>query len=507
MPFPFRFICIYPEEYSVLNLLMCRRAGGRSILSNHFTLDIYLNFIFMRQRKYIFFAAWFSVTVILFFGGSLRSPAQQVDGVRDPRIKKMVAEISATNLEAIVRKLVSFETRHSLSSTKDRKRGIGAARSWVQTELEKYASASGGRLKVTQDRYMVAPDGRRIPQQVEMANVMATLPGTDPADDRVLIISGHLDSRASDVMNSTIHAPGANDDASGVAVVMELARVMSKQTFPCTVIFVAVQGEEQGLYGARHLAGKAKNENWNLIAMLNNDMVGNSYSDETNLRDNTRVRIFSEGVPALETEEMAKQRQSLNGENDSKSRQLARYIKETAERYVENLEVELVYRTDRFLRGGDHIPFSQAGFTAVRVCEMNENYKHQHQDVRVENGVQYGDLPEFVDYVYMRKNAGLNLATLANLAWAPYAPEQVGVLVKELTNKTDLRWQAPAKGKQPHGYYVLLRSTSSPMWEKKVFVKETAISLPYSKDNYFFAVQAVDEQGHESLPVFPVPVR
>ncbi|CAN5905668.1 M20/M25/M40 family metallo-hydrolase [soil metagenome] len=426
---------------------------------------------------------------------------------QDPQIRQMVEEISAANLEATVRKLASFETRHSLSSTKDRKRGIGAARNWAQAELEKYAAASGGRLQVTQDRYVVDADGRRIPQDVEMANVMATLPGTDPADDRVLLISGHIDSRASDVMNSTIKAPGANDDASGVAVVMELARIMSRRTFPCTIVFVAVQGEEQGLYGAKHLAEKAKKENWNLIAMLNNDMVGNSYSDETNIRDNTKVRVFSEGVPALETEEMARMRRSLNGENDSKSRQLARYIKETGERYVDNLEVVLGYRTDRFLRGGDHTPFSQVGFTAVRVVEMNENYKYQHQDVRVENGVQYGDLPEFVDYEYMRKNAGINLATLANLAWAPPSPEQVGVLVKDLTNKTDLRWQAPAKGKRPAGYAVLMRSTSSPMWEQKFFVKGTEVTLPFSKDNYFFAVQAVDEQGHESLPVFPVPVR
>jgi hypothetical protein len=461
----------------------------------------------MNQHTSIFSLVKLAGFLSLFLAGFLQGQAQQPGEQQDPLIRQMVEEISAANLEAIVRKLVSFETRHSLSSTKDRKRGIGAARNWVQAEFEKYAAASGGRLKVTQDRYLVEPDGRRIPERVEMANVMATLQGTDPTDDRVLIISGHLDSRATDVMNSTGKAPGANDDGSGVAVVMELARIMSKQTFPATLVFVAVQGEEQGLYGAKHLAERAKKENWNLLAMLNNDMVGNSSSDETDLRDNTQVRIFSEGVPAFETEEMARMRRSLNAENDSKSRQLARYMKETGERYVPHLEVVLGYRTDRFLRGGDHTPFSQAGFTAVRVVEMNENYKYQHQDVRVENGVQYGDLPEFVDYAYLRKNAGLNLATLANLAWAPYSPEQVGVLVKELTNKTDLRWQAPAKGKKPSGYYVLIRPTSSPTWEKKFFVKGTEATLPYSKDNYFFAVQAVDEQGHESLPVFPEPVR
>jgi hypothetical protein len=464
-------------------------------------------FQFMPFRKYIFFICWLFSISSCFLTLPITGLGQPAPDRPDPRIRQMLDEVSASNLEAIVRKLVSFETRHSLSSTKDPRRGIVAARSWVQAELEKYAAATGGRLKVHQDRFLVEADNRRIPERVEMANVMATLPGTDPADDRVLVISAHLDSRASDVMNSSIKAPGANDDGSGVAVVMELARIMSRHSFPCTIVFVAVQGEEQGLYGAQHLADKAKRENWNLIAMLNNDMVGNSFSDETNLRDNTRVRIFSEGVPAFETEEMTRMRRSLHTENDSKSRQLARYLKQTSERYVDNLEVVLVYRPDRFLRGGDHLPFSQAGFPAVRVCEMNENYNYQHQDVRVEKGVQYGDLPEFVDYEYMRKNACLNLASMANLAWAPHVPEQVSVLVKELTNKTDLQWKAPAKGKKPHGYNVLMRSTSHSVWERKFFVQGTEISLPYSKDNHFFAVQAVDEQGHESMPVIPEPVR
>ncbi|WP_082893571.1 M20/M25/M40 family metallo-hydrolase [Rufibacter ruber] len=441
---------------------------------------------------------------IFFFTPSLHA---QVLVKADPTIQNLTRQVSAQELERLVRGLVSFETRHSLSSTKDKKKGIGAARNWAQAELEKAAATANGRMTVTQDRYTVKADGRRIPQDVEMANVMATLKGTDPNDDRVFIVSGHIDSRNTDVMDATGKAPGANDDGSGTAAVIELARVMARQPFPATIIFVCVQGEEQGLYGAKHLAERARKENWNLVAMLNNDMIGNSYSDETRLHDNTRVRIFSEGVPALETPEMAAWRKSTGGENDSRSRQLARYMKEMGTRYVPQLDVVLNYRTDRFLRGGDHTPFSQAGFTAVRVCEMNENYQYQHQNVRTENGIAYGDFPEHVDFEYLRKNTTLNLATLANLALAPASPEEVGVVTSNLTNQTELRWKAPTKGEKPAGYYILMRETASPMWEKKIYVEGTTTTLPYSKDNYFFAVQAVDAEGHESLPVMPKPIR
>jgi hypothetical protein len=433
--------------------------------------------------------------------------AQSVSSQPDPAIKQMVEEISAQNLEAIVRKLASFETRHSLSSTKSATKGIGAARNWVEAEFKKYAQASNGRLQVVQDPFILEPDGRRVNRSVEMRNVMATLKGTNPSDTRVLIISGHLDSRNTDIMDSTGRAPGANDDASGVAVVMELARIMSKREFPCNIVFVAVQGEEQGLLGARHLADRAKNENWNIVGMITNDIVGNSLSDETNLRDNTHVRVFSEGVPAYETEEMTKLRKSISSENDSRSRQFARYIKEAGEKYVDGLQVELIYRNDRFLRGGDHTPFSQNGFTAVRMTEMNENFQQQHQNVRTENGIQYGDLPEFVDYQYLKKNAAVNLATLASLAMAPSAPEQVGIVTSNLTNKTSLKWQASSIGEKPAGYYVLMRETHSPVWTKRFFVSGIEATLPYSKDNFLFAVQAVDAEGHESLPIIPVPVR
>ena len=426
--------------------------------------------------------------------------------VDDPEIKKMILEIKADKLESIVRKLVSFGTRHSVSDTKSDLRGVGAAQRWIKAEFDKHAKESGGRLTSSIDYYWVKADGKRITTDSKLANVMAVLKGTDPKDERVLIISGHMDSRASDVMNSKIDAPGANDDASGVAAMMELSRIMSKRTFPCTIIFVAVTGEEQGLLGARHLADSAKVSGWKVMAMLNNDMIGNSLSSGTNLRDNTRVRVFSETIPFLETEDEAKMRKSTNRDNDSPSRQLARYIKTVTNQYVDQLDIDLVYRNDRFLRGGDHTPFSQNGFTAVRFCEKNENFNQQHQDVRMENNIQYGDLPEFMDFEYLRKNAASNLATLSNLAWSPEVPLSVGIEIKELSNFSTLVWQAP-KGKVPYGYQILIRETSSSHWEKTIFVKDTKATIPFSKDNYFFAVQSVDELGHASLPVFPVPIR
>ncbi|TDE01748.1 M20/M25/M40 family metallo-hydrolase [Flavobacterium hiemivividum] len=426
--------------------------------------------------------------------------------VDDPEIKKMITEIKAENLENTVVKLVSFGTRHTLSDTKSKTRGIGAAQRWVQSEFEKYALESNGKLTSKIDYFTIKADGRRIAVDSQLGNVMATLKGTDSSDDRVLIISGHLDSRVSDVMDTKSDAPGANDDGSGVAAMMELAKIMSKRSFPYTIIFVAVTGEEQGLYGARHLAELAKKENWNIVAMINNDMIGNSLSSGTNLRDNTKVRVFSEATPYLETEEEGKMRKLTNRDNDSPSRLLARYIKTVTDQYVDQLEVNLVYRNDRFLRGGDHTPFSQNGFTAIRFCEMNENYNHQHQDVRTENEVKYGDLVEFMDFEYLRKISASNLATLANLAWAPKAPTNVGIEVKDLTNFSTLIWKA-AENTKVYGYQILIRETSATNWEKTIFVKDTKATIPYSKDNFLFAVQAIDELGHASLPVFPTPIR
>lgn len=426
--------------------------------------------------------------------------------LKDPEISKMITEVKAENLETTIHKLVSFGTRHTLSDTKSKTRGIGAAQQWVKSQFDKYALESNGRLTATIDYFTVKADGKRIATDSQLGNVMATLKGTDPTDDRVMIISGHLDSRVSDVMNTKSDAPGANDDGSGVAAMMELAKIMSKRAFPFTLIFVAVTGEEQGLYGSRHLAELAKKSKWNVIAMINNDMIGNSLSSGTQLRDNTKVRVFSETIPYLETEEEAKMRKATNRDNDSPSRLLARYIKTTTNQYVDQLDINLVYRNDRFLRGGDHTPFSQNGFPAIRFCEMNENFNHQHQDIRTENGTKYGDLPEFMDFEYLRKITCSNLAVFSNLAWSPKAPVNVGIEVKELSNSSTLVWEAP-EGRKVYGYQILIRETAASHWEKTIFVTGTKAEIPYSKDNFFFAVQSVDALGHASIPVFPVPIR
>jgi len=426
---------------------------------------------------------------------------------RDPEIKKMVDDISKDKIEQHVRKMVSFHTRHNLSEQNDPAKGIGAAWNWIKTEMEKSISVSGGRLEVKFEEYTVGGQGQRISQEIKLKNVVATLKGTDPNDDRIIIISAHLDSRAALDNDNTGFAPGANDDGSGVATILELVRIMSTKKFSATIVFMAVSGEEHGLYGAKYMATKTKQEKWNIIAMLNNDMIGNSGSSETLLNDNMRVRVFSEGVPAFETEQMASLRKYTSGENDSKARQLARYIKETGEKYVDQLNVTLVFRNDRFGRGGDHSPFCQEGFTAVRICEYNENYDRTHKIPAVENGIQLGDLPEYVDYEYVRKNAGVDLATIANLALAPYEPVNCGIVTSGLTNKTTLKWESPAKGIKPAGYYILMRETYQLLWEKKIFVTGNEITLPYSKDNYFFGIQSVDAVGHESIAVFPGQAR
>ena len=439
-------------------------------------------------------------TSLLFFL-ALPLVAQQ-SIVRDPLISGMIEQVSVANVENSVRKLVSFGTRHTLSDTSSKTTGIGAARTWIKSEFERYNRENGGKLQVSYDSFVQPADGKRVPEATVLKNVMAVLPGTDPADKRMLLVCGHYDSRVTDVMNNKSAAPGANDDASGVAGVLELARVMSKQSFGATLVFVAMVGEEQGLYGAANLAKRAKAEGWDVHLVLNNDMIGNTYGMETDIKNNNQVRIFSEGVPAGETAAQAALRLSTGSENEGHARQAARYIKEIGERYVDQLDVKLIYRRDRFLRGGDHTPFSAQGFAAVRITEMNEDFNRQHQDLRTENGFKFGDLPEYVDYKYLQKITRLNLAVLANVGMAPQQPTAVKLVTSQLTNNTTVNWIAPS-GKAPAGYYVLLRETTSPQWEKKFFVSGTSATLPYSKDNYFFGLQAVDDKGHESLVSSP----
>ena len=422
---------------------------------------------------------------------------------RDPAIMQMLEQVSADSLKAHVEKLVSFGTRQTLSGTQG-KRGIVPAREWILSKFKEYGKQSGGRLTSMIDTWTLQPDGRRVDKVVEMGNVMATLKGTDPNDDRIFLVSGHMDSRVSNVMNSTDDAPGANDDGSGTAAVIELVRVMSKQSFPATIVFVTVSGEEQGLLGANHLAQRAVDEKWNLEALLNNDIMGSNNSHDTKLINNTIVRVFSEGLSGFETEKRANSVRQYGLENDGKARTLARYVKEIGERYVDHLEVRMIYRNDRYLRGGDHTPFVNRDFAAVRITEMNENFQHQHQDLRTEDGIVYGDKVEFMDFEYLRKNTAMNLANLANLAKSPTQPQNVTMDVRSLTNTTKMYWQAPKTGKVK-GYYILMRETHEATWQKKIFTDKLGIELPYSKDNYFFAVQAVSEDGNEGFPVIPKP--
>ena len=424
----------------------------------------------------------------------------------NPQIAGVVKEISAKNIEASIRKLVRFGTRHTLSETTSETRGIGAARRWLESEFQSYSKDSGGRLQVTMDEF-TQPPGERNPQPVKVVNVVATLPGEQPESrDRIYVVSGHYDSRVSDPLNATADAPGANDDASGVAAVLEMARVMSKQKWDATLVFMAVAGEEQGLFGSTHWANNAKEKNWNVAGMITNDIIGSSHADDGHV-DNTHVRLFAEGVPALkEIPEEWRQQLQTGGENDSTARELARFIKTTGERYVNGLTVNLIYRKDRYLRGGDHSPFLAAGFPAVRLTEPNEDFRHQHQDVRQENGIQFGDLPEFDDFAYIAQVARINAASLGALALAPAVPAGVEMETKELTNDTTLHWEA---NREPDvaGYEVLWRETTSPLWQHAASTgKVTRFTVEkVSKDNFLFGVAAVDRDGNRSPAVYPVP--
>ena len=445
------------------------------------------------MKKFIVFLCFFLI---------IKLSIAQVIVKRDPEIETMVKEVNADSLKAHIYNLVSFGTRNTLSTQGNPINGIGAAKQWILSKFNAFASVSDGRLSAFIDTITYLPDGKRVDRPIILGNVVATLKGTDPNDKRIFIISGHLDNMRTSVMDSVGEAPGANDDGSGTAAVIECARVMSKYKFSATIIFVALSGEEQGLLGAYFMAKKAKSASWKIEAVLNNDIMGSNNSSETNIINNTQVRVFSEGLSVLDTGKVAMQIRSLGLENDGRSRQLARYVKEIGERYIDNLQVMMIYRNDRFLRGGDHTAFVENGYAAVRFTEMNENFYHQHQDVRIEKDIQYGDLPAFIDFEYLRKNTAMNLANLANLSKAPSVPEEVKVDVKKLSNSTYLFWKAPKTG-NVKGYYVLIRETTSSVWQKKIYTESLEAKLPYSKDNYFFGVQSVNAQGNESLPVIP----
>lgn len=422
----------------------------------------------------------------------------------DPELRAVLREVDERRIEAIVRKLASFGTRHTLSAQDDPDRGIGAARDWIFAEMSRYAEASGGRMTVELQSYVQQP-ASRIPVATRITNVLATLRGST-APERVYVVSGHYDSRASDVMNATVDAPGADDDASGVAVAMELARVMARRAPEATVVFAAVAGEEQGLYGARHMAERFKAAGVDLQAMFTNDIVGSPKADD-GTRDPRVVRLFAEGVPSSETPEEAAVRRSVGGENDSPSRQLARFVRSVAENEATGMAVRVIHRRDRYLRGGDHIPFLELGYPAARFTEPHEDYAHQHQDVRVEGGRQFGDLPEFCDFPYIARVARVNAAVIWSLATGPGTPKGVRVRTDQLTNDTDLVWQ---RGPEPDlaGYEVVWRETTAPDWTHVVAVGDvTTAKVDLSKDNAFFGVRAVDQAGRRSPVAFPTPLR
>ena len=423
---------------------------------------------------------------------------------RQAEIDAIVKEISPQRIQAYVNKLVSFGTRHTMSDTTSETRGIGAARRWIKSEMER---CGAGKLEVRFDGHL-HPVDNRIDKPTEIVNVVATLPGTQAASkDRMYVVSGHYDSRVTDVMNTTADAPGANDDASGTAAVIEMACVMARHKFDATLVFMTVAAEEQGLYGAGDFAKKAKAAKWNIAGMLNNDSIGSSH-DEKGKKDASRVRLFAEGVPPVKdtTPELRTLLQT-GGENDSITRQLARHVKETGERYVPDFKVDIIYRRDRYLRGGDHSPFLDAGYAAVRFTEPNEDFNHQHQDLRTEKGVKIGDLPEFVDPEYVAQVTRVNAASLASLALAPAAPQEVKVKTAALDNGTDLVWKANAEP-DVAGYRVVWRETTSPLWQGSRFVGNTTTArIDMSKDNVLYGVQAVDKDGNVSPATYPLPMR
>ena len=424
----------------------------------------------------------------------------------DPQIAAALARVSAQRIQANIEKLVSFQTRLTLSAqdadSVKAGHGIGAAREWIKAEFESYSRACGGCLEVKTDSFTEAP-AERIPKPTVITNVYAVQKGTGPESaKRIVLVTGHYDSRNSDTLDVSGIAPGANDDASGTAVSLECARVLSQMKFPATIIFLTVAGEEQGLNGSRHFARMARDQNWNIEAVLNNDIVGGDRSPQQNPEV---VRVFSEGVPLAATETELRQVRNLGGESDSASRLLARYIAEVSRTYQTAAQPLLVFRLDRYLRGGDHYSFNQQGYAAVRFTEYREDYNHQHHNVRTENGIEYGDLPRFVNFDYVANVARLNAATLASLASAPAPPARVRLQTKELENNSTLTWEASPGSAS---YEVLWRDTTSPEWEHAQPAGNVArATLPLSKDNVIFAVRAVDSMGHRSLPVVPQPER
>jgi len=419
----------------------------------------------------------------------------------DQRIYEIIDRVSADSIESDIRRLAGFGTRNTFSDTVSDTRGIGAARRWIKSEFDNISADCNNCLEVFYQKDFVTPDdGQRIPKEAWIVNVVAIQKGTK-YPNRYVIMSGDIDSRASNTMDFTTDAPGANDNASGMAGTMEAARVLSKYDFESSIIYVGLSGEEQGLFGGKGLAEYAKKNNWEIIGILNNDMIGNIEGVD-GVIDNRSFRIFSEPVPPTETEQERRMRRFYGGEVDGISRQLARYIHDNVENYMPEMNPMMIYRLDRFGRGGHHRPFNDLGFAGVRIMEAHENYNRQHQDIRTENGIEYGDVVEGVNFDYAKKLTAVNAINLASLAWAPPAPQKVeiGGIVEP---STKLKWQ-PVTG-DIAGYKIYWRDTTAPQWQYSRFVGDvTEFTLEgIVIDNFLFGVAAVGKNGHESLVVFP----
>jgi len=425
------------------------------------------------------------------------TPAPSTD---QPLLRTIAADVDPKALESTIRSLVGFGTRHTLSDTKSDKRGIGAARRWTKARFEAISKDCGGCLTIETPSQVFT--GKRVPNPTEVMDVLAIQKGTtDP--NRVIIIAGHIDSRVTDVMDFTSDAPGANDDGSGVAAVIEAARVLSKHRFPATLVFAVLSGEEQGLYGGKVLADYARAQGWKVEADLNNDIVGNSRG-QSGVMDNTHVRVFSEGTKAVETPEQANGRRYNGGEVDSPSRNLARFLDGLADRYLTNFDVMMVYRTDRYGRGGDQVPVLEAGYPAVRVTEAVENYDRQHQTLRTENGKPYGDVIEGVDFAYLAQVTRLNTIAMASLASAPTPPTEVKI-AGAVSPDTKVSW---ALTPGAAGRRVWWRGTTDPTWRFSRWVPDAATTTTLKDvviDDFFFGVSSVSADGWESPVVFPGP--
>jgi len=420
----------------------------------------------------------------------------------DTRHYDIINAISSARIEKDIRTLVNFGTRHTLSDTVSQTRGIGAARRWIKSEFDKISKDCGNCLEVFYQDTLVAGNERsRIISDAHIVSVLAIQKGTR-YPNRYVIMSGDIDSRVSDVMDATSDSPGANDNASGMAGTIEAARVLTKYKFPTSIIYVGLAGEEQGLYGGDYMAHVARNEGWDIVGVLNNDMIGNIEGVD-GVIDNRTFRIFSEPTPVTETDRERRMRRFYGGEVDGISRQLARYINKMTVSYMPEMNPMMIYRLDRFGRGGHHRPFNDAGFAGVRIMEAHENYNRQHQDIREENGIKYGDVIEGVNFEYAKKLTSVNAITLAALAWAPPAPKNV-LIGFPVQPSTTLQWEG-SDDPDLVGYKIYWRETTSPQWQYSRFVgKVNQFTLEgIVIDNFLFGVAAVGKNGNESVVAFP----